>query len=835
MTSVKLALRMLRRGWHSGEMRILFLALLIAVAGISAVDAFTDRVHSALERQASDLLGADLLLQSDHALEADYAELAAAHGLTVDYKTEFPSVASAAERLQLAGVKAVGPGYPLRGTVRISDRVGGDERKLQHGPGSGEAWADVRLISQLGIAVGEAIQLGKTSFTLTAVLLQEPDQSSGLAAFAPRLMIAIDDLPATELLQRGSRARYALLVAGEPAALARFRAAVRPLLQADQSVQDVKQARPQIAIALQRAERFLALAALVSVILAGVAIVSASRRYLAHHLDDCALLRCLGASYRTIVAVMAGQLLLVAIAGCVAGVMLGYTVQFLLTATVAPLVASELPLPGLVPAISAFFIGLLLLIAFALPTLLHLRQVPALRVLRRELGDLGPQRLGLYALGFAVIVLLMLWQAGDVRLVAYVVIGVAIALLLLYGAARLAVHVLRRLPLPHGQGWRLGLRAMAQRPLDSAVQLSACGIGLMALLLFALMRNDLINQWRDSLPADAPNRFLINVQPQQVDEVDAIFDRHGVTRPALYPAVRGRLVAINGKDARNADVDGDAEDESAARGGRVPGRSLNLSWAVEPPPHNVLVKGDWWSPADGGLVSLEQDFSRRLGVGIGDRIRVDVAGVEIEARVANLREVEWDSFKINFYMIFSPDLLQAQPATLISAYHQPPAKDGLLRELLAQLPNVTVIDVDSILRQVKDIIDRVTRAVEYVFLFTLGAGLLVLFAAIHSTLDQRIRHAALMRALGASRRQLRQAGFAEFVGLGTLAGIIAATVATAVASVVASVLFELSIIINPMVWLWGIALGAVLVSVVGYSATRHILQQPPWQVLRGLE
>ncbi|PCH60067.1 MAG: ABC transporter permease [Gammaproteobacteria bacterium] len=828
MNALRLSLRMLRRGWRSGEIQIVFWALLIAVAGMAAVEAFTDRVQQALAEQASDLLGADLVLQSDHPVEGAFVEQAKALGLQFDFKTEFPSVARTDDKLQLGAIKAVGEAYPLRGHLRIQYGVGAESIEITDGPPRGQAWLGSRMLSQLALDVGDQLTLGDKTFEVGAVLLQEPDQATNFSALAPRVMIHHDDLAETALLQRGSRAKYTLLLAGGKAQLSEFRDRADVLLGPDQRLEDVKQARPQVAIALERADRFLALAAMVSVVLAGVAIVSASRRYLSRHLDDCAVLRCMGASYQTIFIVIAGQLVVAGLVAAALGVVIGYGAQFLLSETLAPLVSGQLPLPGLLPGLGAFLMGLALLLSFALPTLLQLRKVPALRVLRHDLGNLAAPSIGVYLLGIAVVIALMIWQAQEVRLVAYVVLGVIVAVALLYASAWLMIRVLRIIPLKNGYGWRLGLRAMTQRGGDTAMQLTACGIGLMVLLLFALIRNDLLGQWQASLPENAPNQFLINLQADQQQRLYDLFDRYNIDRPVLSPAVRGRLVAINGLDVTKVDVDGDNA------GQRRPSRSLNLSFSQTAPEHSPVVEGQWWQASDKGLVSLEQDFAGRIGATIGDTVRINVAGIEVEAKVANLRKVEWDSFKVNFYMIFSPDVMAEQPTTYISSYYQPNQASRLVRDIVTQLPNVTLIDVGSMVRQIKQIIDRVTRAVEYVFIFTVAAGCVVLFAAIQSTLDQRIRHSALMRALGASRRQLRQANLAEFIGLGLMAGLVASAVATVVASVIASLLFDLTIVINPLVWLWGIILGVVLVSVVGFGATHRVLQQPPWQVLRTL-
>jgi putative ABC transport system permease protein len=830
MNTLRLALRMLRRDWHAGELRVLIAALVLAVASVGTVGFFTDRVKGALTRQANLLLGGDLLLSADRPLPDDYAREARARGLAVVPAIKFNSMVQAATGgsaadAVLADVKAVAAGYPLRGAITLADPALPEGTTASGIPPPGEAWIDGRLAARLNVSKGSQVAVGDKTLTVGAIVQQEPEVAGGLLSMGPKLLMNLDDVPATKLLQPGNRASYRLLVAGRVAAADAFRDWAKARLDRGQRLESIRDLRPEVRQTLERAEKFLALAALVAVMLAAVAVALAASRYLRRHLDAAAMMRCLGAPQRQMLALFALQFFALGLVSSVVGCIVALGGQQLLVTLLGAMVSTDLPPPGLLPAVAAMATGLLMLLGFALPPLFALSKVPPLRVLRR---DLGMPRAGgslAYVLGAATVALLIGWQAQDVKTGAIMVGGIAAMLAAAAVMAWCMIVLLRLLP-QHGYSWRYGLANLRRRPLGSSLQIGALGLGLMALLLLTLVRGDLMRNWRASLPADAPNAFLINVLPDQVEGVRAMLKRELHVDAQLSPMVRGRLVAINDNPLDTTRL----ADDGARRLGE---REFNLSWMEALPRGNRVVAGQWWKPGETGDVSLEDGIAQTLGIKLGDTLTYDIVGTRVSAKVTSLRKVDWDSFRVNFFAVFSPGVLEGMPRTYISAVRVG-SGSAWLTALLREYPNVLVIDVGAILQQVQTIIEQVARAVEFVFLFTLLGGVLVLEAAIAATQDERSLDAAILRTLGASRRQLSAAQVAEFVALGGLAGLVAAAGATAIGYVLADRAFLIPFGWNPWVWLFGVAGGAMGVAAAGWLGTRATLKQPPLAVLRQL-
>jgi putative ABC transport system permease protein len=822
-----LSLRLLSRDWRSGELRVLAAALALAVAAVTAVGFFTDRVRLALERQATALLGADLAIGSDHPLEQDVARLAPP-ALRRARTVEFPSMVMAGDQGQLASIRAVSEGYPLRGELRIAAGRFAPEAAAAGIPARGTVWLEARLLDSLGIDVGAEVAIGESSLRVAAVLVSEPASGGGmLFSLAPRLVLNLDDLGATGLVQPASRVSYRYLFAGEGAAVEAFRRAAAERLRPGERIQGVEDAQPQTRSALERARKFLALAALTSVLLAGVAVALATRRFIARHLDGCAVMRCLGAAQATILRLFAAQLLWLAAAAALAGSAAGYAAQYGLERLLGSLLQASLPAPSPRPLLLGALTALVTLLGFALPPLLHLKGVPALRVMRRELG--APPRAGLlvYAGGAAAMLALIFWQGGDPRLSLYVALGTAGALLLLGVAATLLVLLLRALRPRLGPAWRFGLLNVTRRSGAAVVQVVGFGLGLTVLLLLGVVRTDLMGAWEGSLSPDAPNRFLINIRPAQLDGVREFFRAHGLAAPDFFPMVRGRLAAIDGRPVAPADY-ADERAQALAR------REFNLSWAEGMQEDNRVVAGRWWTAAERGerVVSVEKGLADTLGIRLGDRLTFAIAGSEVEVRVSNLREVAWDSFHVNFFVIAPPGVLDDYPTSYITSLYLPRARAGVLNELVRAFPNVTVIDVAAILDQVRGLMDRASLAVQYVFAFTLAAGLLVMFAAVQATLDERIRETALLRVLGAGRARLLGMLAVEFVALGLLAGLVAASAASLLGYVLGARVFHLAYSPDWRLWLIGAAAGAMAVGVAGLLGTRPVLNSPPVLALR---
>lgn len=827
---IKYSFRLLLRDWRAGELRVLFIAVVLAVASVTSVGFFTDRVAQTLRQQANELLAADLVVSADHELRALFFDEAKRRQLKTVELRQLRSMVLAGELSQLVELKAVAPGYPLRGQLRIAGPQG-DEVRAVDIPRPGTVWVEADLLRRLQLRVGDKITLGAAQFILAQVITNEPDRGGNMFSIAPRVLMRLDDLSGTQLLQEGSRAQYQLLVAGDAKQVEDYRAALQPQLQRGERIVDVTDARQEVRVALTRAQKFLGLAALVSVILAGVAVAMAARRYVERHLDSCAIMRCVGASQSFITGIFVWESVWLGLLASSAGCLLGYVAHGVLVDLLGSLVIENLPPPSWLPVLSGLLTGWLTLLVFALPPLLHLRDVPTLRVLRRDLGGLPAPTLSAYAAGFGAMALLLLWQAGEVRLAAYMLGGVLATVLVLTGLAWVLVRSLRTLRSGAGVAWRFGLANVVRRARSSVVQVLSFGIGLMALLLLGVVKGDLLSAWEGRLPEQAPNRFIINIQPDQVIPLQDTLKQKGLPVPEIFPMVRARLVAINGKEM----VPSAMEDEHARR---LAEREFNLSWAERPQNQdNVLVAGEWWTAAAHGqpLLSVEEGIAKTLGVSIGDELTYDVAGERFNAKIVNLRKVSWDSFRVNFFVIAPPGLLERYPASYITAFYVPESQQAAVNEVLRQFPNFTLVDVSAIMAKVRDIIARVTQAVEYVFGFTLLAGLMVLYAAIQSTQDERQRESAVLRTLGASRWQLTIGVLSEFAALGALAGLVAGIAATLLGYVLAQRVLEVPYTFNPWLWLVGVGGGALGVGFAGYLGTRSLLNQPPLQILRGTE
>jgi putative ABC transport system permease protein len=817
------------RALRAGEFTLLAVALALAVAAMATVGLFTDRMRLALDQEANRLLGGDLVLDADRPLPQGFEAQARSNGLASTATVGFRSMVVKGEGTILTEVTAVGPGYPLRGSSRIAASRGAPDRVPADIPPSGQVWADERLLSQLGLQVGDRIELGERPFVVAAVLTRDPGLAVSFLGLGPRLVMNAEDLAATGLIQPGSRARYRLLVAGQPQQVAQFREWATPRIVAGQRVEGVRDSRPEIRSALERAERFMGLAALATVALATVAVLLAARRFHERHLDMCAMLRCLGAGEWRVFRLQLVQLLLVGGGAAGFGWLAGLAGQLVLGRWLQGLIGVELPPPSVAAGLHAASLGMLLLLAFALPPMLGLRKVPALRVLRRDVP--GPRLAGFvgYATGIAAIAGLVLWQARDPRLGIYVLAGCLATVAVSAILTRLLLAALAKTGHGTGVTWRYGLASLRRRPAATHWQVMALGLGLMALLTLTLIRSDLLASWRGSLPPDAPNRFLINVQPDQVEEVGKFLAAEGIAQAALHPMVRARLTAINGRQVSSTDY----EEERAKR---LVDREFNLSWAIAMQPDNVLVRGRWWDASEraAAQLSVEDGIARTLGIALGDQLTYDVAGTPFTARVTSLRKVEWDSFRANFFVVGTPGLLEPFPATYISNFHVPAAKSQVLNALVKRFPNIVVIDIGAILGQVQAMIGQVAGAVQFVFLFTLAAGLLVLYAGIAATHDERMREAAIMRTLGANRGQVARAHAAEFAIIGALAGLLGAGGASGLGYFIGTRLLNLDYQPDFSVWLFGTLAGTLCVTATGLLFTRKVLATPPLATLRSL-
>ncbi len=827
MKALRLAFIAFVRDAKAGELRVLGLALVVSVTALTAVGFFTNRVSRAVDQQAAEVLAADLRLQSSQPLAEAYLADARRQGLATAQIASFPSVLLNHDVTALCAIRAVSPTYPLRGRVKIADAPFGTAYETHGTPAPGEAWPEARVLAMLQLNVGDLIKVGDVQLRITHVLQYRPDQGSQFVDLAPTVLIAMQDLAKTNLIQPGSRITYGMLFAGPPTAVAGFKSQLTAHKKLGERLSDIADASPQIRSAIDRAGRFLNLAALVTTFLASIAVAISARRYVARHLDSVALMKSLGATQRFVLSVTLLQLLLVAIAAGILGSILGYVAEEAIAFFVRSLLRGELPAPSLSIAWVGVVTSVLMLAGFALPPLLQLRRVPPARVLRRNLEPPPLRYLSVYGTALAALIVLLGWLLRDAKLLTYVLVAAIATFAVLTGAGWLLVRLLSQLRGRVGVAWRYGIANIARRGRDSIAQVVAFGLGLMVLLLLIIVRNDLMTQWRASLPKDAPNYFLINIRPDQSDSLRSFFSERGVTPPHLVPMIRAHLVSINDQPVGTLKFPSD-------RGREFVEREANLTWAEELQADNKIIAGHWWRPNDNGgaRVSVENELAQALGLKVGDRLTYDVAGESITATVASLRQVQWDSFQPNFFMVFSPGVLDATAGTYVTSIHLLPEQKPMLLDFMRQFPEITAIDLDAILSQVRSVMDRASTAVRYVFAFTLLAGLTVLLAAIQATRDERRHESAMLRTLGARRSVVLQGVAAEFTMLGVLSGVLAAAGASLGGYLLATRVLDLKYHFDPLLWIVGLLAGALLVGVSGTLATRSVVDQSPLETLR---
>jgi putative ABC transport system permease protein len=825
--------RTLWRDLRAGELKLVIVAVTLAVAALTAVGFFADRLKGGLSRDARQLLGGDAVVVSDTPTPPAFLERARSLGLQTVTSLVFPSMSRAPDALggasRLVGLKAVAPGYPLRGRLQTAERADGPGQPATGIPARGEAWVDAPLLESLGLKVGDPLFMGDAQLRIARIITVEPDRGSGFLNFAPRVMINEADLPATRLVQPASRLSYRFAVAGPDRDVARFSdwavaESKKPEVRGVR-VESLEGGRPEMRQTLDRAEKFLNLVALLAALLSAVAVALAARGFAANHLDDCAMLRVLGQSQRTIAASYAFEFTLIGLAASALGVMLGFAVHFVFVALLGGLVDTALPAPGLWPVGFGVGMGLTLLLAFGLPPVLQLAQVPPLRVIRRDVGGLKPASLAVLSVGVAGFAALLLAASSDLKLGAIAVGGFAGAVVVFAGLSWVAVKLLRRsVNEATAPRWLvLATRQISARPVYAVVQTSALAVGLLALVLLVLLRTDLIASWRQATPPDAPNRFVINVMPEQSQPFVAALREAGVQRLDWYPMFRGRLVAVNGRPVSPDDF---VED----RARRLVDREFNLSHSAERPPHNPIVAGRW-QPEEQGAVSVEEGIAQTLGLKLGDTLRFDIAGTTSEAKITSLRKVDWTSMRANFFVMYPVSRLENLPVTYMGSFRAPERK-GFDNELVRAFPNITNVDMSATIAQVQGVLDKVIRAVEFLFGFTLAAGVVVLFAAVTATREERAREFAIMRAVGARGALLRQVQRAELAGVGLLAGFLASMVAAVVGWGLAKYAFDFNWTASPLVPLAGALAGAVLALAAGWWGLREVLTRPVVETLR---
>lgn len=824
---------MTQRDWRAGELRFLLIALIVAVASLSSVGFFIDRMRTGLQRDAHQLLGADLVINSDQPISDALRTEAKRRGLNTAETLAFPSMAIAGQGdqavTQLAAVKAVSPGYPLRGNLKLVASNNAIDIITRDIPQPGTVWVDDHLLSVLHLSVGSSLKLGDKTFNIANVIAVEPDRGAAFMNFAPRLMLNLSDIPATHLIQFGSRVTYRLQVAGKPAEAIAFQKWVQAKIDRENikgvRLESLESGRPEMRATIDRAEQFLSLVGLLSAMLAAVAVAMAARRFMLRHVDACAMLRCLGMTQNQVTSLYLFEFFIIGLIGSAVGALVGFSAHFVLLEWLGKLVSNDLPPPSFLPAAQAVVTGLLLLIGFAIPPILQLRDVPHNRVIRREQDAPKPMTLATYVLGLATFVGLLLWQAGNAKLALLTAAGFLGGLAVFALIGWLSLKSLRSLRgAINNSTWRFAITGLQRRPGATIVQIVALALGLMALLLLTVIRGDLVDAWHNATPPDAPNQFVINIQPEQKAEVASRMEKAGIVNTQLFPMIRGRLIQIN-----NVPVTGQTYIEDNAK--RLVDREFNLSTMRDIPPQNQIVAGHWYDDTK-PEASVEEGLAKTLHLKLGDKLLFDISGQQVESTITSIRKLEWGSMRVNFFVILNPRLIADMPQTWITAFYLPAPKYGFVNELTRDFPNLTVIDVGSVLKQIQDVINQVVTAVEFLFLFTLVSGVLVLYAALMGSQDERTREAGLLRALGATRKQLSQAQWIEFALVGGLGGALAATGSAAVGWSLAKYVFKFEWVFDPTVWVAGLVVGIICALIGGWLGLRNVLSQPPLQTLR---
>ncbi len=829
----RLGWRTLWRDFRSGELRLLILAVTLAVAALTAVGFFADRLKGGLQRDARQLLGGDAVVSSDNMTPQAFTAKARSLGLAVVGTLSFPTMGRANDAQggasKLVALKVVEAGYPLRGSLTVASVPGGAEAKTRAIPDTGTAWIDAALLDSLNLKMGDSVLLGDATFRISKVIVIEPDRGAGFMNFSPRVMINRADVAATGLIQPASRLTYRMAVAGEDAQVKPFVQWAKEEVKKPEvrglRIEALDNGRPEMSQTMDRAEKFLNLVALLAALLSAVAVALAARGFAASHLDDCAMLRVLGLSQRTIALSYTFEFALIGLLASGLGVAIGYAVHYGFILLLAGLVEAALPAPTLWPVLFGLGMGLTLLFAFGLPPVLQLAQVPPLRVIRRDVGNLKPTSIAVLGLGVAGFAALLLAASSDLKLGLIAVGGFAAAVLVFAGLGFVAVKLLRfSVNESTAPRWLvLATRQISARPAYAVVQISALAVGLLALVLLVLLRTDLINSWRKATPPDAPNRFVINIMPEQGDAFTQALRDGGVAKFDWFPMIRGRLVAVNGKTMGPADW----PDERAKR---LVDREFNLSTSATQPAHNEITAGRW-TDNEANAISVEDGIATTLGLKLGDTLRFDIGGVQTESTVTSLRKVDWGSMRANFYVIYPVKAMPDVPTTYMSAFKAPATK-GFDNTLVRSFPNITTVDLSLTLAQIQRVLDQIIGAVEFLFGFTLAAGLVVLFAAVTATREERAREFAIMRAVGARASLLRQVQRAELAGVGLLAGFLASIVAAIVGWALAKYVFEFAWTVSLWVPLLGALAGAVLALAAGWWGLREVLKRPVVETLR---
>lgn len=817
---------MLVRDWRGGELGILIVALVLAVAVVSGISAFTTRLQNALEQESHRFLAADRVVRSGRDMPVSWLDEARSRELAVARTLTFPSMVFAGEEaMYLASVKAVTDGYPLRGDLTRSDQPFGPAEPSEVGPAAGTVWLDSRLFPLLDVSIGDQVGIGDAEFTVVAAARTEPDQAASFLGYGPRVLMHYSDIPATGVVQPGSRVEYRQLFAGSEGELTSFLDWLEPQLAEHHRVLDVSQGQPGLGNALERAESFLLLAGSLGVVLAGVAIALAARRFSERHTDYVAIMKSLGATSGSINFLYGRSLLILGLTATSLGCLAGWGLQ----ATFFELFADQMPVQPAPSGPRPYVIGaataLTCLLCFAWPPLRRLSLASPLRVLRRDMPSENRRTLTDYMVGLAAVSLLMWWYSGDWKLTAAVLAGLAVTVALGLVLALTLLKGGRLVGMSAGSIWRLALAGLQRRGTANAMQVVIFAMAIMLLLVLVLVRTSLIDEWQTQLPPDTPNHFMLNISPEEVQAIDQMLRSESISSEPLYPMIRGRIMSVNAQELPRTD---DREEGRRQR-------EANFTWSKTLPTGNVLLEGEWWEPESrDAVVSVEREFADRFRLSVGDRMGLLIGSAPLEVTVTSIRELDWQSFRPNFFMVFPPNFLADYPATFMTSFHLDQDSKVFLNQFIREFPTVTVIEMDVVVEQVRSIVDQVSAAIELVLAVIIAAGSLVLVAGVQASVDARMHESSILRALGARQGLILGGLFIEFAALGLFAGVLATLAAEFSVYILQEWVMELQYSASPAIWPLGVAAGVVLIATLGVYSCRKVVSSPPLRLLREL-
>lgn len=871
-----LALRLLWRDWRGGEIRLLFIALVMAVTSVTGIALFTDRLEKALLLESANMLAADRVLGSSSQPPEEILSQAESLGLRTARTLSFTSMAFSESGNMLVSAKAVSDTYPLRGEVIIADQPFIRGYPILSGPPSGEVWLESRALPALGIEVGDSVFVGEAELTVGKIIIAEPDRQQGgmMDSAGPRLMLSMDDVAQTNVVQLGSRVSYRYLFAGEELAiLDSFSEWIGEEYDDEYRIRDVRDESEEISDALNKAESFLLLGSLFAVLLAGVAIALTAKRYSERHYDYVAILKTFGCTSNEIgVIYLAIQSVLVFISILV-GCVLGWLVHHVILRLLQAVITVDLPAAGFEPFVIGSLTAVICLLSFALPPLLALRATPPLRVLRK---DLDQQKFGAnvpYIFGILGTIFLVYWYSQSLVLTTILVTAVAAIALFLSAVSYLLLRSSGSVGMKAGSAWKLAMTAARRRRKQNVLQVMVFSVTIMSLLILTLLRTDLIDDWQGQLPENTPNHFMMNITESQIGGIESFFAENGVDSNAFYPLISARVISVNGEipepeeelgaeeerssiteGAQSEEAEGSRYDQArseldAAVGnsetagaeteeadeGQVRGRlgRRQVTWADDLPPDNLITDGAWWGEdVEAGYVSIEDDYAGWLDIEIGDRVEFEINQQTIFAEVSSFRSVRWDNMQPNFFIIFSPGTINHLGATFLSTALMERDQKILLNDLVRLFPTMVVIEIDALIEQVQNIIAQVTSAIELISVLVLVCGALVLLACVNATLDERFHENAILRTLGAGKKLILTSLLIEFASIGALAGIIATIGAEASLYYLQEEVFEQEFNMHYWVWVAGPLIGMVLIAGLGMNSTRQVVSTSPLNVLR---